>query len=136
MADAGADLVDAVEARVPADLRRRATAERTDRSGAIVDADPDRYVRFGSAALAEAPPPMARKSAQRWWSRMQRKGKLLSIVRLAKATATFAGGPDYIAWKINRHSGAELKITPWQRRHPLLAAVTLLPRLLKSGAVR
>jgi len=110
--------------------------ERSDRSAAIVDADPERYVRFGSAALVAAPMPMTVAAARRWWGRMQRKGKLLSIVRLAKATATFAGGPDYIAWKINRHSDAQLVITPWQRRHPLLAAVTLLPRLLKSGAVR
>ena len=136
MADAGADVVAlwtrAFQLTFAAELR----AERSDRSSMIVDADPERYVRFGKAALAEALPSMTRGAAQRWWGRMQRKGKLLSIARLAKATATFAGGPDYIAWKINRHSDAELTITPWQRRHPLLAAVTLLPRLLRSGAVR
>jgi hypothetical protein len=67
---------------------------------------------------------------------MQRKGKLLSVVRLAKASATFAGGVDYIAWKINRHAGTKIEIKPWQRRWPLLAAISLVPRLLKSGAVR
>jgi hypothetical protein len=72
----------------------------------------------------------------RWWRRKQRKGKLYSIARLAKASATFAGGVDYIAWKINRHAGTQIRIKPWQRRWPLLAAITLLPRLLKSGAVR
>ena len=72
----------------------------------------------------------------RWWKRMQRKGKLYSVLRLAKASLTFAGGADYIAWKINRHAGAAIALKPWQRRHPLLAGLTLLPRLLKTGAVR
>ena len=64
------------------------------------------------------------------------EGKALSVLRLAKASATFAGGVDYIAWKINRHAGTEIEIKPWQRRWPLLAAISLLPRLLRSGAVR
>jgi len=109
-------------------------AERTDRSASIVDSDPDRYRRFGEAALAGLPPDGTGTS--RWWKRMQRKGKLLSALRLAKASATFAGGADYIAWKINRHAGTKIELKPWQRRHPLLAGLTLLPRLLKSGAVR
>ena len=57
-------------------------------------------------------------------------------LRLAKASATFAGGVDYIAWKINRHAGTQIEVKPWQRRWPLLAAITLLPRLLRSGAIR
>ena len=101
----------------------------------IVAADPQRYERFARAALASAPP-VGEAAARGWWKRMRRKGKLLSVARLAKASATFAGGADYIVWKINRHSGAGIELKPWQRRHPLLAAVTLLPRLLKSGAVR
>jgi hypothetical protein len=109
-------------------------AERTDRSDSIVDADRDRYGRFGQAALARLPEQPA--DASRWWKRMQRKGKMLSLLRLAKASATFAGGADYIAWKINRHAGTRIELKPWQRRHPLLAGITLLPRLLKSGAVR
>jgi hypothetical protein len=123
-------------------------AERNARPGAIVDADPERYDRFGWAAIARiaeltgAGPngevALYRSSMHiaRWWKRMQRKGKALSVLRLAKASATFAGGADYIAWKINRHAGTAIELKPWQRRHPLLAAVTLLPRLLKSGAVR
>ena len=63
-------------------------------------------------------------------------GKLLSVARLFKAAFTFQGGANYIAWKIARHSGHEIELTPWQRNHPLLAAITLLPKLLKSGAVR
>ena len=58
------------------------------------------------------------------------------MARLAKASATFAGGVDYIAWKINRHAGTAIVIKPWQRRWPLLAAISLVPKLLRSGAVR
>ena len=50
--------------------------------------------------------------------------------------ATFAGGIDYLAWKINRHAGTAITIKPWQRRWPILGAITLLPRLLSGGAVR
>ena len=70
------------------------------------------------------------------WARRRLEGKALSVLRLAKASATFAGGVDYIAWKINRHAGTQIAIKPWQRRWPLLAAISLLPRLLWSGAVR
>jgi hypothetical protein len=109
-------------------------AERTDRSASIVDADPGRYRRFGEASITALSQECAETG--RWWKRMQRKGKLLSLFRLAKASFTFAGGADYIAWKINRHAGTKIELKPWQRRHPLLAGLTLLPRLLKSGAVR
>jgi hypothetical protein len=73
---------------------------------------------------------------ERRWRGMSRKGKMLSVIRLAKATTTFAGGVDYIAWKINRHAGTSIELKPWQKRHPLLAAISLLPRLLRSGAIR
>ncbi|EXS68165.1 hypothetical protein BF95_24145 [Sphingobium sp. Ant17] len=60
----------------------------------------------------------------------------MSVVRLAKASFTYAGGIDYLAWKINRHAGTAITIKPWQRRWPLLGAVTLLPALFRSGAIR
>jgi len=88
-------------------------------------------------ALKVVPQPQRTSSqAQSWWRGKQRHGKLYSIARLGKASLTFAGGPDYIAWKINRHAGTDIRLKPWQQRHPLLAAIRLLPRLLKSGAVR
>lgn len=123
-------------------------AERLDRSSSIVDADPQRYYQFGLRALQEVaerrgvgpkfevPLSMSAPRAKRWWKKMQRRGKWYSVARLAKASLTFAGGVDYIAWKINRHAGTNIELRPWQRRWPLLAAITLLPRLLKSGAVR
>jgi hypothetical protein len=111
-------------------------AERLGRSASIVDADPARYEKFGAAALRLPHAPPSKRQAERWWLAKQRHGKLYSIPRLAKASLTFAGGADYIAWKINRHAGTDIQLKPWQRRHPLLAAITLLPRLLRSGAVR
>jgi hypothetical protein len=122
--------------------------ERFDRSNALVDADPNRYYQFGLRALQEIgrrrPGLDPTKTSfllpttrmQRWWKGKQRHGKLYSIARLAKASFTFAGGAEYIAWKINRHAGANIELRPWQRRHPLLAGISLLPRLLRSGAIR
>jgi hypothetical protein len=110
-------------------------AERQGKSLSIVDTEPERYRRFGAAALPLAAP-LAPEKARRRWRRFRRKGKALSLVRLAKATTTFAGGVDYIAWKINRHAGTQIVVKPWQRRWPILGALTLLPRLLRRGAIR
>ncbi len=112
-------------------------AERKGRSLSIVDADPDRYRRFGEAALAQGLPPSPEPDqAATLWRRLQRRGKWLSVVRLAKASFTYAGGIDYLAWKINRHAGTAIQIKPWQRRWPLIGALTLLPRLFRGGAIR
>ncbi|PQM27243.1 hypothetical protein CVO77_15750 [Sphingopyxis lindanitolerans] len=107
-------------------------AERTTRAQSVVDADPDRYRRFSEPAIAAIPA----GAPSGGWARRRIEGKLLSIARLAKASLTYAGGIDYLAWKINRHAGTKIEIKPWQRRWPLLAAVTLVPRLMKSGAIR
>jgi hypothetical protein len=111
-------------------------AEKLSRPSSLVDADPERYERFGSAALKVIKPTATAGQADRWWRRKQGHGKRYSVARLAKASFTFAGGAEYIAWKINRHADIDIKLKPWQKRHPLLAAVSLLPRLLKIGAVR
>ncbi|HEX7875809.1 MAG TPA: hypothetical protein VF489_04390 [Sphingobium sp.] len=112
-------------------------AEKKGRSLSIVDADPDRYRRWGEAALAQglpASPPPDQAAAR--WRQLQRRGKYLSILRLIKASFTYAGGIDYLAWKINRHAGTSIEIKPWQRRWPLIGALTLLPRLFRGGAIR
>ena len=108
-------------------------AERKGRSGSIVDIDPDRYERFSRPAMAAIPPGSSNSGG---WTGRRLEGKFLSVARLAKASTTFDGGADYIAWKINRHAGTDIELKPWQRRFPLLAAISLLPRLLRSGAVR
>jgi hypothetical protein len=129
---AGEDMLDwwrrAFRLTYSAELR----AERKARAQSVVDADPDRYRRFGPPAAAAIPA----KAKSGGWLRRRLEGKGLSIVRLAKASLTYAGGIDYLAWKINRHAGTAIEIKPWQRRWPLLAALTLVPRLMKSGAIR
>ncbi|MEO5774761.1 MAG: hypothetical protein ABIQ32_11680 [Sphingomicrobium sp.] len=134
-----------LEGEEPLDWWRRAfaltysaelRAERKVRSASVVDADEERYRRFSLPATAAIPYSNWWQIPGHgwWWRRAQ--GKALSVLRLAKASATFAGGVDYIAWKINRHAGTKIEIKPWQRRWPLLAAISLLPRLLRSGAIR
>ena len=106
-------------------------AERSDRSGSIVDTEPERYLRFAAGA-----PVSPARRAEAAWRRFRRRGKLLTLLRLAKAATTFAGGADYLAWKINRHAGTRIEVRPWQRRWPILGALILLPRLFLRGAIR
>jgi hypothetical protein len=146
--------------RDPLDLWREAftltysaelRAERKGRAASVVEGDPARYLRFTAPALEAAGigtlapggglalKPVSRAEhgqAKRDWAKRRRAGKLLSALRLTKASGTYAGGVDYLAWKINRHAGTKITIAPWQRRWPLLAAITLLPRLLKQRAIR
>jgi hypothetical protein len=107
-------------------------AERKGRAGSVIDAEIDRYERFSPAVVAAIDPAIPGGK----WLRRRIEGKLLSVLRLAKASATYAGGAEYIAWKINRHAGTSIELKPWQKRHPLLAAISLLPKLLRSGAIR
>lgn len=118
-------------------------AERTDRSASIIASDPERYSRILAAAQSDGVFDPGRhydmaevaRNAKRWRA-LRRRGKWMTLARLAKASFTFAGGIDYLAWKINRHAGTSITIRPWQRRWPLLGALTLLPRLLLGGAIR
>jgi hypothetical protein len=81
------------------------------------------------------PAPQLRAEERRWrWRRVQ--GKTLSVLRLLKGAFTFSGGLDYLAWKIRRHSGVEIEIAPWQRRHPVIGGLVLMLRTRKSGAYR
>jgi hypothetical protein len=109
-------------------------AEKGERIDSVVEADPARYLRFFGPAMAAARSCGRRSGAS--WRRRRLEGKLLSVARLAKASATFAGGAEYIAWKINRHAGTAIELSDWQRRHPLVTAVTLLPKLIRSKAIR
>ena len=109
-------------------------AEKKSRGGSVVDVDPARYLRFTAPALSAARAEGRRQAAS--WRRRRMEGKLLSVLRIAKASTTFAGGAEYIAWKINRHAGTDIRLAPWQKRWPLLAAITLAPRLIRSRAVR
>jgi hypothetical protein len=127
-------------------------AERSDRPASVVEFDPERYRAFGKAALLHTPIPNELRedgkvhlladlegriaAEKKRWPGLRRRGKLLTVARLAKAAFTYAGGIDYLAWKINRHAGTKIEIKPWQRKWPLVAALFLVPKLLAKGAVR
>ncbi|MEO9461916.1 MAG: hypothetical protein ABJ242_04190 [Marinomonas sp.] len=68
----------------------------------------------------------ARRDTLRWWAKRQRLGKMLNIARLLKATTTFEGAGRYAAWKIERHTGVPVKVTPWREKHPVLSAPSVL----------
>ncbi|WP_324697636.1 hypothetical protein ACLIMP_03800 [Novosphingobium aerophilum] len=67
-----------------------------------------------------------RNRALNWWKRRQRLGKPYNVLRLLKASTTFDGAARYAAWKIERHTGVPVTITPWRERHPVLAAPGVL----------
>ncbi|MFC6620692.1 hypothetical protein [Novosphingobium panipatense] len=72
-----------------------------------------------------------------WWARRRRLGKPYNVLRLLKASTTFEGAARYAAWKIERHTGVPVTITPWRERHPVLAAPGVLWhvwRRKKAGA--
>jgi hypothetical protein len=126
-------------------------AERGGRAASVVDHDRKRYETFGAAALHHTmvpnevrgdkvylktdPEHRARRERRRWPG-LRRRGKMLTVARLAKAAFTYTGGIDYLAWKVNRHAGTDIKVRDWQRRWPLVAAVFLVPKLLVKGAVK
>ncbi|HVI30098.1 hypothetical protein [Hansschlegelia sp.] len=125
--------------------------EGAGRAGSIVDTAPERYaavlplawaadgLAFAQGpgeALAPALTASQRADAERAWRRRKRIAKPLNLARLAKAAFTFSGGVDYLAWKIERHSGHRVEVTPFQRRHPLLAAGPALWRLWRKGVLR
>ena len=130
---------------------------RTERSGRIaqlIDVSPDYYQQTGDIALSELSVATIRTEAnlpQRYttqhdslkralsqvsWFVRRLQGKLLSIFRLIKGLLTFDGGVEYILWKIERHSGVSIQLTPWQQQHPLLASPNVFWKLYKKGAFR
>lgn len=79
-----------------------------ERAGEKLRPDRRRLPRFGARALA---------------------GKPLGLARIAKAAFTFDGAARYAAWKIARHTGVEIEVTPFRERYPLLAAPAVLWKL-------
>jgi hypothetical protein len=141
--EGGGDLLDLWRCAFTLTYSAELRAERSGRPASVVEAEPERYRRFTGPAVAaagldlEAPVSRAeRRTSEKRWAARRRAGKALTVLRLVKASGTYAGGIDYLAWKINRHAGTKIEIRPWQRRWPLVAAIGLLPRLLKRGAIR
>ncbi|MCA9470898.1 MAG: hypothetical protein MRJ96_00025 [Nitrospirales bacterium] len=130
---------------------------RTERSGRvahILEADREYYQQTAHVALGHLPfpiataktaqpalyqtelPPFQRMMNSSSWALRRYQGKLLSILRLIKGLFTFQGGVDYILWKIERHSGVSIELTPRQRQHPLLSSPGVFWKLYRKGAFR
>lgn len=73
-----------------------------------------------------------RRRIRTWWGVRQSLGKPLNLFRLAKATRTFEGAARYAAWKVERHTGVAIEVTPFRERHPLLAAPGALIEVLRA----
>jgi hypothetical protein len=101
------------------------------RARQIVEAGREYYEAVADAVGSGSP-----KAGDSPWAVTRFEGKALSVARLIKAAFTFTGGADYLAWKIARHSGVAVELTSWQRRHPILAALVLFPKLYARGAFR
>jgi hypothetical protein len=89
-----------------------------------------------SGQLAPQLTPSERAVLSGWWRRRARLGKALNLSRLVKATTTFDGAARYAAWKIERHTGIAIPLTPWRERHPLLAAPRALWTLWRERTRR
>lgn len=70
------------------------------------------------------------------WRLRRRLGKSLNLARLVKAAFTFEGAARYAAWKIERHTGLAVPLTPWREKHPVLAATGVLWRLWRLQRAR
>ena len=142
------DYWDAVFARTyAAELR----VEKSARALSLAAHDPQRYAlalcagwQAGGLAYSQSDdgvlvPALARldrRRAERAWATHARWGKPLNLLRLTKSVFTFEGGADYVAWKVERHSGYRMPLSDWQRQHPLLAAPKVLWTLWRRGVLR
>ncbi|GMQ89367.1 MAG: hypothetical protein BMS9Abin09_0843 [Gammaproteobacteria bacterium] len=81
-------------------------------------------------------PPGRRLISRVGWKIRTLLGKFLSLARLIKALFTFDGGLDYIAWKLERHSGVHIEIPDRVRRYPLIFIWGLFLDLYRRGVFR
>jgi hypothetical protein len=121
--------------------------EKGGRERSILAFEPERYARLLIACWREeglldiAPvdgavqpslPPGERQRIKAAWVLRRRLGRPLNYARLIKAAFTFDGAARYAAWKIERHTGVLVPLTPWRERHPVLAAPGVLWRLWRT----
>lgn len=134
--------------------RAELRAEKAGRAASLFESFSEYYEQLTFAALSAVPfavdvetstrpvhynvelAPLARYRSRFAWTIRRIQGKTLSLLRLSKALFTFRGGIDYIAWKLERHSGVTIEITPNVRRHPLLLGWGLMWRLYRRGVFR
>lgn len=121
--------------------RTELRAEAPERAVALYQAFAGRYdtitQMIGCPEYASPAEALERRHrAERRWRRLRIVGKTLSVLRLMKSAFTFEDGATYLIWKIERHSGVRFELTPWQKRHPILASGTLFWRIYRAGGFR
>ncbi|NHN89025.1 hypothetical protein GOB81_10320 [Acetobacter sp. LMG 1627] len=122
--------------------------EKSGRSRNLLEGEEGRFARLLTASwvaggveasvlpdgkIAPEIPAAERAVALRRWAMLGRLGRPLNVARLVKAAFTFAGGARYLVWKIQRHSGVIVPLTPFAERHPILCAPAVLWRLARAG---
>jgi hypothetical protein len=111
--------------------------EGHDRPAVLVAAYPAYFRATGEAVLAtHAALPVPTPGSRADWALRIAWGKLLSLLRLLKGLATFEGGLDYIAWKLERHTGRRVEIPERVRRRPWLYVWPLVWRHWRRGTFR
>lgn len=80
--------------------------------------------------------PARRRRLRRRWRVRRILGKPLAALRLIKSMATFGDWLPYALWKLERHTGVRIEMTPWQRRHPWIACWPVIARLLIGRVLR
>ncbi|MET1756975.1 hypothetical protein ABVV53_16155 [Novosphingobium sp. RD2P27] len=101
-----------------------------------LQADGITYAREAGDQIRPQMAPERRQRIRRWWRRRQRLGKPYNLTRLVRASTTFEGAARYAAWKIERHTGVAVPLTPWRERHPVLAAPGVLWRVWRAKRAR
>lgn len=71
---------------------------------------------------------------KRKWVRPLKKA--VALMRLIKASFTFDNAMEYAAWKIERHSGYKVHLTPFQKKHAVLGGAPLLWKLWRKGVLK
>ncbi|RAK63067.1 hypothetical protein [Phenylobacterium kunshanense] len=104
--------------------------ETTDRADTVVGHGEGRYAEIlplawavgGVAFTVDGQDLAPRKAGLPGWTLPSLAGKPLNVLRILKAAFTFDGAARYAAYKIARHTGVEIEVTPFRERHPFLAA--------------
>ena len=115
----------------------------TGRSEEIVARFQDRYNAITTALYGEPdtngnftlPTAGISRTARRWLFR-RILGKPAAGLRVLLGAATFDGGIDYIARKVENHSGVKMDPTPAQRKHPVLYSPVLFWKIWRKGAFK
>ncbi len=134
--------------------RTELRAERAGAAASLIDFATERYAAVTELALPALPwparleraagavrveariPDRQRRAAPRLWWLRRILGKGLSVLRLLRNGLTFEGGLDYLAWKIERHSGVAVDPSWRARRFRLASFGAEVLRLYRRGAFR